>query len=216
MSLAEQFPEIMKRNQPLAPFTHLKIGGPAEFLVQPRATRPNSMRFSPRACAATAVPVRMLGGGFNLLVQDDPILGAVILLTAASFTVPGRRGQASRRGRRRPTLRPDRVRGAARWADWKRSRGHSRHRRRQRPLQRRGPHRRRSARTVRNASPCHDRCGEGAGARARRTHLQRAPERFGRAGDSVRRVRTGRGITEARSSNGCRQGVDPCCAPRSR
>ena len=37
MSLAETFPEITKRDQPLAPFTHLKIGGPAEFLVQPRS-----------------------------------------------------------------------------------------------------------------------------------------------------------------------------------
>ena len=36
MSLADQFPEITKRNEPLAPFTHLKIGGPAELLVQPR------------------------------------------------------------------------------------------------------------------------------------------------------------------------------------
>ena len=36
MSLADQFPEITTRNAPLAPFTHLKIGGPAEFLVQPR------------------------------------------------------------------------------------------------------------------------------------------------------------------------------------
>ena len=36
MSLADDFPEITKRNAPLAPFTHLKIGGPAEFLIQPR------------------------------------------------------------------------------------------------------------------------------------------------------------------------------------
>jgi UDP-N-acetylmuramate dehydrogenase len=37
MSLADQFPEITKRNQPLAPLTHLQIGGPAEFLVEPRS-----------------------------------------------------------------------------------------------------------------------------------------------------------------------------------
>ena len=34
-SLADQFPAVTRRNQPLAPHTRLKIGGPAEFLVEP-------------------------------------------------------------------------------------------------------------------------------------------------------------------------------------
>ncbi len=84
MSLAEQFPEITKRNQPLAPFTHLKIGGPAEFLVQPRT--PDELNAVLAACRTHKVPVRMLGGGFNLLIRDDPIPGAVVRLTAEPFT----------------------------------------------------------------------------------------------------------------------------------
>jgi UDP-N-acetylmuramate dehydrogenase len=91
MSLAEQFPEITKRNQPLAPFTHLRIGGPAEFLVQPRTV--DELNAVLRACQAGRVPVRMLGGGFNLLVQDDPIPGAVIRLTAEPFTFLRRDGE---------------------------------------------------------------------------------------------------------------------------
>jgi UDP-N-acetylmuramate dehydrogenase len=91
MSLADQFPTITRRNQPLAPFTHLKIGGPAEFLVQPRSVEELNAVLA--ACQRDRVPVRMLGGGFNLLVQDDPIPGAVIRLTAEPFTFLKRDGK---------------------------------------------------------------------------------------------------------------------------
>jgi UDP-N-acetylmuramate dehydrogenase len=90
VSLADQFPEITKRDQPLAPFTHLKIGGPVEFLVQPRTVAELNAVLS--ACQRDRVPVRMLGGGFNLLVQDEPIPGAVIRLTAEPFTFLTRDG----------------------------------------------------------------------------------------------------------------------------
>jgi UDP-N-acetylmuramate dehydrogenase len=90
MSLADQFPEITKRNAPLAPFTHLKIGGPAEFLVQPRTV--DELNAVLAACQRDRVPVRMLGGGFNLLVRDDPVSGAVIRLVAEPFTFLKRDG----------------------------------------------------------------------------------------------------------------------------
>jgi UDP-N-acetylmuramate dehydrogenase len=91
MSLAVQFPEITKQNQPLAPFTHLKIGGPAEYLVQPRNVDELNAVLS--ACQREKIPVRMLGGGFNLLIQDDPIPGAVIRLTSQPFTFIQRDGK---------------------------------------------------------------------------------------------------------------------------
>ena len=91
MSLADQFPDITKRNQPLAPFTHLRIGGPAEFLVQPRTLEDLNAVLA--ACRRDKVPVRMLGGGFNLLVQDDPVPGAVIRLVASPFTAMKRDGK---------------------------------------------------------------------------------------------------------------------------
>ncbi|MDB5312106.1 MAG: murB [Gemmataceae bacterium] len=84
MSLADQFPEITKQGEPLAPHTHLKIGGPAEFLVRPRSV--DELRDVFAACQKDKVPVRMLGGGFNLLVRDDPVPGAVVRLTAPAFT----------------------------------------------------------------------------------------------------------------------------------
>lgn len=84
MSLADDFPEITKRDAPLAPYTHLKIGGPAEFLIQPRNV--DELRAVLTACQNKDVPVRMLGGGNNLLIRDDPIPGAVVRLTNAAFT----------------------------------------------------------------------------------------------------------------------------------
>lgn len=84
MSLADQFPEIIRRDEPLAPHTHLRIGGPAEFLVRPRAV--DELRAVLAACQRDGVPVRMLGGGCNLLVGDNPVRGAVIRLTAPAFT----------------------------------------------------------------------------------------------------------------------------------
>jgi len=85
MSLVEEFPEITKRNEPLAPYTHLRIGGPAEFLIQPRDV--DELRRVLTACQTQLVPVRMLGGGNNLLVRDDPVPGAVVQLTAPAFTM---------------------------------------------------------------------------------------------------------------------------------
>jgi len=85
MSLADQFPGITKRNEPLAPYTHLRIGGPAEFLVQPRDV--DELRAVLTACQSQKVPVRMLGGGNNLLIRDDPIPGAVVRLAGAAFTM---------------------------------------------------------------------------------------------------------------------------------
>ncbi|MBX9585294.1 MAG: UDP-N-acetylmuramate dehydrogenase [Gemmataceae bacterium] len=83
MSLADRFPDITRRNEPLAPHTHLRIGGPAEFFVRPGTA--DELREVLRACQKDKVPVRMLGGGYNLLVRDDPVPGAVVQLTAPAF-----------------------------------------------------------------------------------------------------------------------------------
>lgn len=84
MSIAQQFPEIVRCREPLAPYTHLRIGGPADYLVQPRTVE--ELREVLLACRQAQLPVRMLGGGNNLLVQDDPIAAVVIRLTAPAFT----------------------------------------------------------------------------------------------------------------------------------
>lgn len=83
MSLAAAFPEITKTREPLAPYTHLRIGGPAEFFLQPRT--PAELAAVLRHCKSNTIPLRMLGGGFNLLVRDDPLPGAVVRLDGPGF-----------------------------------------------------------------------------------------------------------------------------------
>src|SRR5947209_8527479 len=83
MTLADAFPDITRRREPLAPYTHLRIGGPAEFLVQPRTVE--ELKAVLHSCRESRVPLRMLGGGFNLLVRDDPVPGAVMRLTGPAF-----------------------------------------------------------------------------------------------------------------------------------
>ncbi len=83
MTLADTFPAITKQREPLAPYTHLRIGGPAEFLVQPRTVE--ELKAVLAFCQRERVPMRMLGGGFNLLVRDDPVPGAVVRLAGSGF-----------------------------------------------------------------------------------------------------------------------------------
>ncbi len=83
MSLADAFPDITRPDEPLAPYTHLKTGGPAEFLVQPRSV--DDLKAVLAHCRAVGIPLRMLGGGYNLLVRDHPIPGAVVRLTGSGF-----------------------------------------------------------------------------------------------------------------------------------
>ncbi|MBI3097171.1 MAG: UDP-N-acetylmuramate dehydrogenase [Planctomycetes bacterium] len=69
------FAEIVRRGEPLARHTTLRIGGPAEYFVVPRSRE--QLVAAWRACRAEGMPVRMLGGGSNLLVDDDGVPGAV-------------------------------------------------------------------------------------------------------------------------------------------
>jgi UDP-N-acetylmuramate dehydrogenase len=95
MAGLDDFADVIKRNEPLAPYLHLKLGGPAEMLVQPRS-REELARFV-RYCYEAKVPLRVLGSGCNLLVRDEGLRGAVMRLTEPAFmqvTVEGNRVRA--------------------------------------------------------------------------------------------------------------------------
>ena len=92
---AEDFAEITKRNESLAPFTFLKVGGPAELLVQPRTRA--QLAAVVRRCFHDRIPMRVLGTGCNLLVQDEGVKGVVLRLVEPEFTsisVEGKRVRA--------------------------------------------------------------------------------------------------------------------------
>jgi UDP-N-acetylmuramate dehydrogenase len=91
----EDFADISKPNEPLASYTYFKLGGPAEVLVQPRSLE--ELATVVRRCGARRIPLRVLGGGCNVLVRDEGVPGVVLRLSAPVFTevaVEGRRVRA--------------------------------------------------------------------------------------------------------------------------
>ena len=92
----EEFAEIVRRNVPLAPYTALKIGGPAEMLVQPRTVE--ELASVVRACAREHIPTRVLGTGGNILVRDEGVRGVVLRLVEAPFIQISVDGQRIRAG----------------------------------------------------------------------------------------------------------------------
>jgi UDP-N-acetylmuramate dehydrogenase len=96
MAFRDEFAAITQARQPLAPFTHLRIGGPAEYLVTPR-NRGELARVV-AACAAEKIPMRVLGVGTNLLVRDAGVNGVVLRLTAPEFIAVAVSGKNVRAG----------------------------------------------------------------------------------------------------------------------
>jgi UDP-N-acetylmuramate dehydrogenase len=91
----QEFVEFVKPNERLAPYLHLKLGGPAEALVQPRTVAEACA--VARRCAERRLPLHLLGGGCNVLVPDEGVQGVVLRLKEPAFTqvaVEGRRVRA--------------------------------------------------------------------------------------------------------------------------
>jgi UDP-N-acetylmuramate dehydrogenase len=70
--------EIVSENEPLAPHTWYRIGGPARWYVRPRSVE--ELQESARRCAESNIAVYVLGLGANLLVGDQGVSGAVFRL----------------------------------------------------------------------------------------------------------------------------------------
>jgi UDP-N-acetylmuramate dehydrogenase len=79
-----EFADIVKPNERLAPYLHLRLGGPAEYLVQPRSREELSAVV--RRCFEERLPLRILGGGCNVLVRDEGVKGVVLRLSEPAFT----------------------------------------------------------------------------------------------------------------------------------
>jgi len=77
---AEGLADRLLRKVPLSERTHIKIGGPAEWLVEPR-TAAEAAALLKRLHDA-GVAVRILGGGNNLLAPDGGVLDAVVVSPA--------------------------------------------------------------------------------------------------------------------------------------
>ncbi|HEX3357183.1 MAG TPA: UDP-N-acetylmuramate dehydrogenase [Tepidisphaeraceae bacterium] len=67
--------QIVSENEPLAPFTWYKIGGPARFFVRPRNVE--ELQEAAKRCVENNIRIYVLGLGANMLVADEGVDGAV-------------------------------------------------------------------------------------------------------------------------------------------
>jgi UDP-N-acetylmuramate dehydrogenase len=91
----EEFQAIVTQDEPLAPQTWFRLGGSAAFLARPRNVA-EVVALIRRAIEAE-VPFRVLGGGSNVLVNDQGFPGLVIHLESPAFsdvTIDGRKIEA--------------------------------------------------------------------------------------------------------------------------
>lgn len=72
--------EAVAENEPLAPHTWYRIGGPARWFVRPRSVE--ELQLASRRCTENNIPIYVLGLGANLLVGDQGVNGAVFRFDA--------------------------------------------------------------------------------------------------------------------------------------
>jgi UDP-N-acetylmuramate dehydrogenase len=82
-------PARITRDQPLAPYTTFKIGGPADLLYN--ANSADDLAIAVQAARASGVPLFVLGLGANILVGDRGFRGLVIRNVADAFRFDGDR-----------------------------------------------------------------------------------------------------------------------------
>ena len=70
------FGDRFRANAPLAPLTTFHVGGPAQWLIEPRSS--DDIVSALRIAHEAGLPVTMLGGGSNVLVSDRGIEGLVV------------------------------------------------------------------------------------------------------------------------------------------
>ena len=75
---------VIRRDEPLAKHTTLRVGGPADVYVEPASEEDlaNVVKF----CGERNLPFFTLGRGSNLLVRDGGVRGVVICLLHPNFS----------------------------------------------------------------------------------------------------------------------------------
>jgi UDP-N-acetylenolpyruvoylglucosamine reductase len=75
---------IIRRDEPLAKHTTLRVGGPADFYIEPADE--NDLANVVKFCRENEIKFFVLGRGSNLLVCDGGFRGVVICLSHANFS----------------------------------------------------------------------------------------------------------------------------------
>jgi UDP-N-acetylmuramate dehydrogenase len=83
MSLLTGFEPIVRQGETLAQHTWFRLGGAAEYFAEPRSI--DELQALVRRGAAEGIPIRLLGGGSNVLVRDEGVPGMVVSLSDPAF-----------------------------------------------------------------------------------------------------------------------------------
>jgi UDP-N-acetylmuramate dehydrogenase len=75
-AMTAAFGDRVQANEPLAPLTTFKVGGPADWLFESRSS--GEVGTALRIAHGHDVAVTMLGGGSNVLIADEGVRGLVI------------------------------------------------------------------------------------------------------------------------------------------
>jgi UDP-N-acetylmuramate dehydrogenase len=78
LSLVSSLGDRLTRDMPLARFTAARLGGPADWLYVARSD-PGELVGVVRAAWADDLPVRVIGGGANVLVSDSGFRGLIVV-----------------------------------------------------------------------------------------------------------------------------------------
>lgn len=83
MPIPSGFEHIVRENESLGPHTWFRLGGAAQLFAEP--TTVEELAALVKRTHEQGLPVRLLGGGSNVLVRDEGVSGLVISLAAAAF-----------------------------------------------------------------------------------------------------------------------------------
>ncbi|WP_165245858.1 UDP-N-acetylmuramate dehydrogenase [Paludisphaera soli] len=80
----KDYQEFVAEDQPLAPLTWFRLGGPAAYFAKPRSIE--EMRGVLNRAHEAGIPSKLLGGGTNVLVREPGVEGLVIHMESPFFS----------------------------------------------------------------------------------------------------------------------------------
>lgn len=83
MAFLSGLEHVVREGELLAPWTWLRLGGPAAYFAEPTSVA--ELQELVRRAYQEDLPVRLLGGGSNLLIRDEGVPGLVLHLANATF-----------------------------------------------------------------------------------------------------------------------------------
>ncbi|HAY81053.1 MAG TPA: UDP-N-acetylenolpyruvoylglucosamine reductase [Planctomycetaceae bacterium] len=87
MELFDGLEHVVRENESLAPYTWFRLGGAAQYFAEP--TTVDELSLLVQRSYEHDVPVRLIGGGSNVLVPDAGVEGLVLHLSAPAFAEIG-------------------------------------------------------------------------------------------------------------------------------